>query len=145
MPNITRDFVTAGHAIFTIECPDGDHYTYRIDRVPGNDRYPNDAYFAKTLIGSDNENSYAYMGKLDPDTGVVTVTAKSRQYEEQYRFRLLNRVLNRVWAGDHAAYEQHGFKTHHEGKCGRCGRTLTVPASIESGIGPECARQMAGA
>lgn len=28
----------------------------------------------------------------------------------------------------------------HEGKCGRCGRTLTVPSSIEAGIGPECAK-----
>lgn len=26
----------------------------------------------------------------------------------------------------------------HEGLCGRCGRRLTVPASIESGFGPEC-------
>ncbi|MGQ4872128.1 MAG: DUF6011 domain-containing protein, partial [Candidatus Thorarchaeota archaeon] len=24
----------------------------------------------------------------------------------------------------------------HEGKCGRCGRRLTVPESIESGYGP---------
>ena len=26
----------------------------------------------------------------------------------------------------------------HEGRCGRCGRALTVPESIERGIGPEC-------
>lgn len=29
----------------------------------------------------------------------------------------------------------------HEGHCGACGRQLTVPESIKSGIGPECARQ----
>jgi len=28
----------------------------------------------------------------------------------------------------------------HEGACGRCGRTLTVPESIASGFGPECIR-----
>jgi hypothetical protein len=33
---------------------------------------------------------------------------------------------------------------HHEGKCGRCGRLLTVPSSIESGIGPECSKIMRG-
>ena len=27
----------------------------------------------------------------------------------------------------------------HAGRCGRCGRRLTVPASIASGFGPECA------
>ena len=26
----------------------------------------------------------------------------------------------------------------HEGRCGRCGRKLTVPESIEAGYGPEC-------
>lgn len=30
----------------------------------------------------------------------------------------------------------------HEGKCGRCGRKLTVPESIDRGIGPECAGKM---
>lgn len=29
----------------------------------------------------------------------------------------------------------------HEGQCGRCGRELTVPESIKSGIGPECAKR----
>jgi len=30
----------------------------------------------------------------------------------------------------------------HEGRCGRCGRLLTVPASVACGIGPECAGKM---
>jgi len=32
---------------------------------------------------------------------------------------------------------------HHEGRCGRCNRKLTVPESIENGLGPECAGKMA--
>ena len=28
-----------------------------------------------------------------------------------------------------------------EGACYRCGRTLTVPASVHRGLGPECARK----
>jgi hypothetical protein len=31
-----------------------------------------------------------------------------------------------------------GWEFRHEGRCGRCGRTLTVPESIDSGFGPEC-------
>jgi len=31
----------------------------------------------------------------------------------------------------------------HEGRCGKCGRQLTVPSSIESGIGPECSKMLA--
>jgi hypothetical protein len=30
----------------------------------------------------------------------------------------------------------------HEGVCGRCGRRLTVPTSIETGFGPDCAGRM---
>jgi len=29
-------------------------------------------------------------------------------------------------------------QVYHEGRCGRCGRKLTTPASIEAGFGPEC-------
>lgn len=32
------------------------------------------------------------------------------------------------------------LSVYHEGVCGRCGRKLTVPESIESGLGPVCAR-----
>lgn len=30
----------------------------------------------------------------------------------------------------------------HEGRCGRCGRTLTVPESIATGLGPECSGRL---
>jgi len=30
----------------------------------------------------------------------------------------------------------------HEGVCGKCGRKLTVPESIESGFGPECIKRV---
>jgi hypothetical protein len=139
---ISKEFVMAGDAIFTIETPDQGHRTYRIQKVEGSERYPADAYFAKLLTGPDNTRDYTYLGKLT--NGAVTVTAKSQQWNGTYPLRLLNRVLARVWADDHAAYENHGYRVHHEGRCGRCGRTLTVPESVESGIGPECARKMAG-
>ena len=34
------------------------------------------------------------------------------------------------------------FVVRHDGRCGRCGRQLTVPSSIDKGIGPECATKM---
>ena len=38
-----------------------------------------------------------------------------------------------------------GYEARHEGRCARCGRALTVPESIDSGFGPECARKVAAA
>jgi hypothetical protein len=31
---------------------------------------------------------------------------------------------------------------YHEGRCGRCGRTLTVPESVATGFGPNCAAEL---
>ena len=30
----------------------------------------------------------------------------------------------------------------HEGCCGKCGKRLTVPSSIENGLGPECIKTL---
>lgn len=146
---IEREFVLAGDAIFTIEVgsrghsdePRAPHYTYRVQRVEANDRYP-ESFFVKLLCGPDNTSDYKYLGKLDPFTSETKATAKSCRAADSFELRLLNKVLARVWSGDHAAYEAHGYRTHHEGRCGRCGRTLTVPSSVESGIGPECRKKM---
>lgn len=138
--SISKSFVLAGSAIFTIETPDG-HRTYRVDHVPANDRW-RESWFVKLLVGPDNGGDYQYLGKLDPVTSEVLVTGKSKFEQDSYPVKLLNRVLARVWCDDHDAYRQHGYETHHEGCCGRCGRRLTTPLSVERGIGPECWKAM---
>lgn len=45
-------------------------------------------------------------------------------------------ALPYLWRG--AALPAPG-RIYHLGRCGRCGRALTVPSSVESGFGPECA------
>ncbi len=142
MACVTKQFVLAGDAIFTIKSPDGKHRTYRVTKVEANDRWP-EAYFVKTLTGPQNTDDYAYVGRLDVYTGQVSTTAKSRSWDGTTRLKLLNRVLARVWGDDHDAYLKHGYYTYHAGRCGRCARLLTVPSSIESGIGPECSKLMA--
>lgn len=127
---VSKQFCLAGDAIFTIEKPDGTHRTYRIQHVPANDRWKA-TYFVKLLTGPDNTADYSYIGKLDDFTGQVATTASGPVV-------LLNRILARVWADDHNAYQQHGYDTHHAGRCGRCGRKLTTPESVLSGFGPEC-------
>ncbi len=135
---ISKTYTLAGNATFTIDAPDK-HRTYKVVRKEATERFP-EAFFVSTLTGPDNEGDFTYMGLLDPFTGQVRTTAKSKNWEGTMRLRLLNRVLARVWSDDHAAYEQHGYATHHEGKCGRCGRKLTTPKSVTTGIGPECAK-----
>ncbi len=146
--SVSKEFVLAGDAIFTIELPPGkfdvEHYTFRVQKTEANDRW-DESWFVKMLTGPQNTKDYSYLGRLLPWEGQVELTRRSRMTAESLPFRLLNRILARIWAEDHTAYEQHGYKTHHEGKCGRCGRVLTVPESIKNGIGPECIKIMAGA
>ena len=141
MLDLSPDWVLAGKATFTVKLPDGDHRTYRVVHKKGNEQWP-DAWFAQLLVGPDNEGSYQYIGKLDPDTGYVKLTGASKFKADSYVVRLLRRVLDRIWHNDHS-YRQHGYDVVHAGKCCRCGRLLTVPESIETGIGPECAKIMA--
>lgn len=146
---LSRKFVTAGRAIFTVEVPSEvasqhgkPHYTYQIRLKPGKGNY-RDTFFVSCLTGPDNNSNYSYLGILNPETGIVRTTAKSKFQADSFTVRLLNRVLMRLWNDDAMAIASAGFDLHHEGKCGRCGRRLTVPESIETGLGPECAGRVA--
>lgn len=147
---VNREWLLAGDAIFTIEvgqllknCERKPHYTYRIVKVEANDPFP-ESFFVKILVGQDNESDYAYLGKLNASIGEVKVTPRSSRPADSFEIRLLNRILPLVWLGKQEIFEPHGFKIHNEGKCGKCGKTLTTPLSCERGIGPECWKKMQG-
>lgn len=137
---ITKTFITAGKAIFTLELASDfasqhslpAHYTFKVNKKEN-------TWFVSLLTGPDNYANYSYLGLLRPENGQVILTRKSRYNAETWVVKLLQRTLQRVWAGEQVALENAGFRLHHEGKCGRCGRRLTVPESIETGLGPECA------
>jgi Family of unknown function (DUF6011) len=134
---VSKEFITAGNATFTIKEPDGTHHTFKVEHVEAKDGWA-ESWFVKLLTGPDNENSYTYVGKLDLFTFQVNTTKKSERFKESRFLKVLNRVLARIACDDHAAYERHGWKVHHEGKCCKCGRKLTTPESVTLGIGPEC-------
>jgi hypothetical protein len=151
----TPEIVTAGKCVFTVEVPPSfgltmenppkDHYTYRVKLKKGDPdgEYKYDAYFIGLLTGPDNTRDYTYLGKLIPKTGEVRLTPGSKYTDDTWPVKIIRRVMARIYAGDTVAIEAAGWKLHHEGRCCRCGRPLTVPESVESGIGPECASKMA--
>lgn len=143
---LTKEFMTAGRAVFTIEVPavfemqygTKPHYTFKVQFKKGNDEWP-DTYFVKLLTGPDNTKDFTYFGMLNADTGEVRITAKSPYKDDSIVVQLVRRVMQRVWENSLEGMEKAGFQLHHEGRCGRCGRVLTVPESVKTGIGPECA------
>jgi len=151
MAAITTKFFTAGNCTFTVKVPAefaskhncNLHYTYKIEQSEPSDKFSNPAHFVKLLNGPDNTKDFAYLGMLNPTTGEVRLTLKSCAGDTSWAVRIVRRVLAQMFEGQGiAGITCHGWEVDHMGKCGRCGRPLTVPESIECGIGPDCAEQM---
>ena len=141
MSGIGKDFILAGRAIFTVANPKGERYTFKVTKKDPQEgsRYTTPTYFVALLTGSDNENDYTYMGILNAGAGTVRLTAKSAYKEDSTPVRVAQWVIGLTWRGQEIPA---GYFLQHEGKCGRCGRTLTVPSSLVTGLGPECAGKM---
>lgn len=136
---LTKNFVLAGKAIFTVSNPKGERYTFRVNHKEANGNYP-ETWFVSLLTGPCNETSYSYLGKLIPNNCEVRLTNASKFNDDSVPVKVVRWVVKKIWNNEQLP---EGYKLHHEGKCGRCGRLLTVPQSIESGFGPECVKLVA--
>ena len=129
-------FMRAGRAIFTVESTKtGRHFTYRVLRPAADPGAPMPPLFVNLLVGPDNTANYTYAGVLGVDR--VRLTRGSKLTAESVGFKAINYVLKHVAAGQLPP----DAAVRHEGRCGRCGLRLTVPSSIDAGIGPECAQK----
>lgn len=142
---ITKEFMLAGNATFTLELNqefqqklNRAHYTFRVT-CSESEKWGK-TYFVGLLTGPDNESDYTYLGLIAND--MLKLTQKSRFSSETPVVKLCNRLINRIMKDETQAVIDAGFGLHHEGKCGRCGRTLTTPESVSIGIGPECLKRM---
>ena len=135
-PKQALNFILGGKAFVTlVSQTSGNRYTYKITEA--DKRNPNDApvYFVSLLNGPDNWSNYAYIGMIK--NNLFAWTGKSKVSQEAPSFIGFDFCFKALVAGS-----MRGFEIWHEGKCGRCGRKLTVPESIASGIGPECAKHV---
>lgn len=131
------EFMTAGKAIVTLRSKkSGARFTFKIKNSDNKS-----CRFVSVLTGQDNSNSYEYLGHILVRSNVFFPGKNSRinrdapsmkAFEWAWRFISSNQMPKDV-------------EIWHEGCCGRCGRRLTVPESIASGFGPECAGRMANA
>jgi hypothetical protein len=137
-------FMLAGNATMTfVSTKTGVRYTYRIkmaDKQPMGPQSP--AYFVSLLSGPDNNSDYTYLGMIrmtSQDLPRFTLTRASKMNEASTPVKAFRYVLNALASASMPV----GVEVWHEGRCGRCGRKLTVPSSIAAGIGPDCAGKAA--
>lgn len=137
-------FALAGNATMTVVSKlSGNRLTLKFrrpDAEPGKAR----PTWVNLTDPNNNESAGQFLGTVWGEHGNYSLrrSAKVKVGESAPSTQLLKWLLNVMNLSTSKAVEQAEF--WHEGRCGRCGRLLTVPSSIESGIGPECSKHMGG-
>ena len=131
-PDAVPAYTLAGNATITLLSGNTDrHFTYKIKKSKDKENL----YFVNLLSGSDNDKDYQYIGCYYSDTkyfhpakpwkDMVTMAWPPSLRAIRFFFIRLYTIPSNL-------------HVYHEGRCGRCGRKLTTPESIERGLGPEC-------
>lgn len=114
---------------YTIQGPKG-HRTFRIKTQKDDATFAPGSRVIALLVGSDNTSDYKGFGFVKGDQIFVWKSKRGTGDWETYA-----KLLRKLALGE----EVPGYTLHLAGTCVRCNRKLTVPWSIENGIGPICA------
>lgn len=117
---------------FTVVFPDG-HVTIRLQKPQDKAKQAEGVVYAKYLMGADNTSDFQYFA------AIVNGNIRARGFERQVV------ALKVVLTSTGPELGKMGMAyALASSNCFYCGRTLTVPASIHSGMGPDCAAKHGG-
>lgn len=131
-------FVEGGHAVFTVlNTKTGGRFTYKVSAPKGENTAVR--YFVSVLNGSDNTSDYIYLGCVYKDgafrRGVKSTIGPDAPSMKGFAW---------IWERREKMESYSHVEVLHMGTCGKCGRALTVPESVKSGLGPVCAGKGGG-
>jgi hypothetical protein len=137
VPGVTIAFMLAGNAHVTFQSRrTGTRFTYRVEarRCHPGDVDLGPSHFVAVLTGPDR---YDYLGCI----------YRSRVYAHGRKSRIADVASSAVaftwvWQRLTGGQMHPELAVYHEGRCGKCGRRLTTPESIETGLGPVCAKRL---
>jgi len=122
-------FIFAGKSIVTfLNTETGNRFTFRVKQAK-----ESNLFFVSVLTSPE---IYTYIGTVVG--GVYTHGKKSNISKEATSVKVFSYVLSKLKTNTLPEV----VEVWHEGRCGKCGKTLSVPLSILSGIGPECAKML---
>lgn len=127
---ISEEFDVASHnGVITVRSShSGEHRTFKITTQAEDAEFAPGERILSVLAGPDNTHDYMSIGFVKHE-GRILLWKKHRGTQMEK----ITRVLQQV-----SKYRDMGFEYLAEGRCRRCGRPLTTPESIRSGIGPVC-------
>lgn len=121
------NFILAGKAIVTfLNTQSENRFTFKVKKAK-----ESDLYFVSVLT---NPDMYQYIGTVS--NGIFKIGKKSKISADAQSVKVFDFVMKKLKSKALSSV----VEIWHEGKCGRCGRTLTVPESIKTGLGPECSK-----
>lgn len=126
---VTVRFLLAGNAYVTFESRrTGTRFTYRVvaGDKPGR-------HLVNVLVGPDNGASYVYLGCVY-DGRAYSHSAKSKITKDAPSAV----AFTWAWRALSGGKMPVDLAVYHEGRCGKCGRRLTTPESVSTGLGPKC-------
>jgi hypothetical protein len=138
-------YILAGNAYFTLRSAvSGIRYTFRVSKpkefstLAFNKKTgtKSDVRFVSLLAGPENNDDYVYLGIIEK--GAFRLTKASSMLPDSVPVKAITWTIRQLSKGTLPP----ALEIWHSGRCGRCGRMLTVPESIADGIGPECASKM---
>lgn len=122
-------FMFAGKSIFTfLNTKTGNRFTFKIKKAKDSN-----LFFVSVLT---NPDTYTYVGTCLE--GQYKQGKKSKISKDAQSVKVFEYVLGKLKSNTLPDF----VEVWHEGFCGKCGRRLTVPQSIESGLGPECIKKL---
>jgi len=125
-------FMFAGNATLTLRSKKtGTRYTYRVKESKDGHRH-----YVGLLTGPDNESNFEYLG-----------TFHGGHYAHGRKSEI---APNAPGASTFAWFAERlsrpafpaSLEVWHEGRCGHCGRKLTVAESCATGFGPDCSEKL---
>ena len=138
--NLFKPSLLAGRARLTITNPAPGrwiklHMKRLKDKTTGK---PGNCYFLSIALLGDGDMGYRYAGAFFSDTGNFKPARDLAQDPN------LQRVTDWVLRAVRNPELLSTCEIEHAGKCCSCGRTLTHPESIGTGLGPECFERVYG-
>jgi hypothetical protein len=130
--NDALKFIFAGKSIFTcVNTNTSNRFTFRVKQAKDSN-----LFFVSVLTSTD---VYTYLGTIT--NGVYKHGKKSNIGVNSQSVKVFQYVISKLLSKSLPDI----IEVWHEGKCGKCGRNLTVPSSIANGIGPECIKRLSKA
>ena len=145
-PRMINAFMHAGKAVFTVVSrKTGTRFTYRVRKA---DRP--DFFFVDLLTGPENTADYAFIGTIGRRLqGDGCWAFQYSHRADSYSHENAPSVVAISWLVERLNYvgrplDPAQIEFWHAGTCARCGRDLTDPESIETGLGPVCREKANG-